>query len=600
MTSAADQIEITSCRVFVGGGELPAEVVDKLVSVKINRGLSMTGRSVLRFDDFGYELAKMSTFQLGGAVEIRAGSDSLFKGVITGTALEHSMTQLRQEFVVTADDKSFKLGLTKRIRTFENVKLSDLITTFAGEAGLSGDVQSPGDPQQPYVLQNGTDLALLDSITKRLNCVWWVDGAALKVRPAADVGRSAVTDLDLLKDLGEFSVRATGLRPSAASVTGWDPKAKQDIEGNKSDPSYAVASGYADNYSGAKRKGLLGAADFLATQSLPTSKEEAEFASKSLQATWQGDAIVARGLSYINAKVAPYAVVQVSSAGPASGKYQISEVEHTFSNRGFYTRFTAGGLRQSALVDKLSVPAPATGFVSHGLTTAIVSDVGGGSDKTAFAGMVKVKFAGLTGDVASAWARVLSFGGGDQRGGVFLPEIGDEVLVGFENGDTRRPVVLGALFNGKDKVAADDKVVGSDGKVAYRRITSRKNNTIEFGDGDTPDKQHVAIAAVSADQQLRIGADRGDIKYPDGKPFKITVGSSSLEFDGKGNITIEGMKITLKADSDIEIQATNNLTAKGTAKIALQGAQAELKGDTQVNVQGGLQASLKAAIVKIN
>ena len=229
-----------------------------------------------------------------------------------------------------------------------------------------------------------------------------------------------------------------------------------------------------------------------------------------------------------------------------------------------------------------------------------MSDIGGIGEKSEWPGMVKVAFNGMTGTVTSAWARVISFGGGNKRGSVFLPEIGDEVLVGFENGDTRRPVVLGALFNGKDAVAAGTDVVDSGGKVAYRRITSRQNNVIELSDGDGPDKQHVKITAVSDDQQLRIGADRGDIKYPDGKPFKITVGSSSIEFDGSGNITIQGLKITLKADQDIEITATNNVTAKGTAKIALQGAQAELKGDTQVNVQGGLQASLKAAIVKIN
>ena len=226
----------------------------------------------------------------------------------------------------------------------------------------------------------------------------------------------------------------------------------------------------------------------------------------------------------------------------------MSEVEHIFSGRGFLTRFTAGQMRQSALVDKLAVAPAETGFVNHGLTTAVVSEVGGGSgsgsDKP---GMVKVKFNGLTGDVASAWARVLSFGGGNKRGGVFLPEINDEVLVGFEGGDTRRPVVLGALFNGKDALAAGSDV-NDGGKVAYRRITSRQNNVIELSDGDGPDKQHVKITAVSDDQQLRIGADRGDIKYPDGKPFAITVGSSSIEFDGKGNITIKGLKISVQAN----------------------------------------------------
>ena len=140
----------------------------------------------------------------------------------------------------------------------------------------------------------------------------------------------------------------------------------------------------------------------------------------------------------------------------------------------------------------------------------------------------------------------MSFGGGNKRGSVFLPEINDEVLVGFERGDTRRPVVLGGLFNGKDAFAADSDVL-ADGKVAYRRITSREEHVIELSDGDGPDKQHVMLSRGVRASKLRLGADRGDITYPSGKPFTIKIGSSSIEFDGSGNITIKGMKITLKA-----------------------------------------------------
>jgi uncharacterized protein involved in type VI secretion and phage assembly len=39
---------------------------------------------------------------------------------------------------------------------------------------------------------------------------------------------------------------------------------------------------------------------------------------------------------------------------------------------------------------------------------------------------------------------------GDRRGSWFIPDIGDEVMVGFQNGDPRRPIVLGMLWNGQD------------------------------------------------------------------------------------------------------------------------------------------------------
>ena len=600
MSSALDSIGLTACKVTVNGVELPDSVTGDMVSVRVSRGLSMTGRAVVLFNDFGYPLSSSSDYTLGAEVAIKADTTTIFDGVITGTALEYEYATFAPQFSFTADDKSFKLGLTKHIRTFETMKMSDVISQLTSSYGLSLEMASPNDPVQDYLLQSGTDLALLDTITKRLNYVWWVEGSTLNVQPAGDMSRAEASTLDLQSDVLEFSVRASALRPSSIKVNGWDPKAKQDIKGTATSPDSVAQSPFTDGYSVEKRSSLVGSDDFLAGDATPTSQAEAELAAGSLLTMWQGDAIHARGLSLINPKVMPNSIVAVTGGGPTNGKYLVSEVEHMFSGRGFLTRFTAGQMRQSALVDKLSVAPAETGFVNHSLTTAVVSEVGGGSgsgsDKP---GMVKVKFNGLTGDVTSAWARVLSFGGGDKRGGVFLPEINDEVLLGFEGGDTRRPVVLGALFNGKDALAAGNDI-NDGGKVAYRRITSRQNNVIELSDGAGPDKQHVKITAVSDDQQLRIGADRGDIKYPDGKPFAITVGSSSIEFDGSGNITIKGLKISLQADQDIDIQAKANLTGKGTAKVSWQGAEAELKGDTQVTVQGGLQAALKAAIVKIN
>lgn len=60
----------------------------------------------------------------------------------------------------------------------------------------------------------------------------------------------------------------------------------------------------------------------------------------------------------------------------------------------------------------------------------------------------------------SYWARLAVPMAGRERGMVLIPEVGDEVLVGFERGDLRFPYVLGALWNAKDK----PPLANSDGK----------------------------------------------------------------------------------------------------------------------------------------
>ena len=63
---------------------------------------------------------------------------------------------------------------------------------------------------------------------------------------------------------------------------------------------------------------------------------------------------------------------------------------------------------------------------------------------------VKVTFPWLSEDEESHWARISCLMAGDKRGALFLPEVGDEVLVAFEQGSFQRPYVLGGLHNGVD------------------------------------------------------------------------------------------------------------------------------------------------------
>ncbi len=82
-------------------------------------------------------------------------------------------------------------------------------------------------------------------------------------------------------------------------------------------------------------------------------------------------------------------------------------------------------------------------------------------------------------DAPSAPARVSSFMAGGGRGGYFMPEIGDEVVVGFEMGNLDRPVILGALWNDRD--LPPEEAAESDTND-IRTIVSRSGHEITFDD----------------------------------------------------------------------------------------------------------------------
>jgi len=180
---------------------------------------------------------------------------------------------------------------------------------------------------------------------------------------------------------------------------------------------------------------------------------------------------------------------------------------------------------------------------------------------------VKVKFPTLPGTDTSWWAPMASLGAGKDRGWFFLPEVDDEVLVMFAHGDIRRPIVLGAIWNGKDK--PPDK---NDGGNERRTIVSREGSKIIFDD------------------------DKGEITISDG--------------GGIGKIVITKDKITLEAtQGDVCLQAPKgeiNIVAKelsstGSMNYHIEAASGGLQvgGDAAVTVKAGMMLQLNGATCKV-
>jgi uncharacterized protein involved in type VI secretion and phage assembly len=327
----------------------------------------------------------------------------------------------------------------------------------------------------------------------------------------------------------------------------------------------------------------------------PLTNAEATAMATGRFGDWAAAAVVARGAGDIDGRVKPGITIGVRDAGPASGNYLVTEVEHVYATSGFTTRFTAGPRRPAGLVDTLASTPADPGFLISGLVVAVITD----NDDPDGAGRVKVRYTGINGQIESPWARVVTLGAGAARGAVFQPEVADEVLVGFERSDTRRPVVIGGLFSDKNTLPTGEKYV-TGGAVNYRRITSRKNHIVEFADGTGPSTQHILLGLGTAEHKLRLGADRFDIEVASGKPLTIKAGSAKFDISSSGDITIEANNITIKAQMALKLEAGTQAELKGTAQTAIQGAQVQVKADGVGSIEAGGPLTLKGAVVGIN
>ena len=283
--------------------------------------------------------------------------------------------------------------------------------------------------------------------------------------------------------------------------------------------------------------------------------------------------------------------IVISGAGPAFGSYFVTRVVHSYTTSGFFTRFTAGPLKPESLVDLLGSTPPTGGATYGGLTTAVVSALNDDQNQ----GRVKVRLSLVGTGVVSEWARVLTLGGGANRGVVFHPEVGDEVLVGFENGDTRRPVVLGGLFSDRNTRPSTDNV--RSGAVAYRRITSRLGHIVELFDGDQPAEQYVQLKTKSG-HYVKVAEDKLELKA-DGKPVSITNGSATIQFSDSGDVTLEGANVTIKAQGSLKLEGTE-VGVKGSATTKVEGSVVDVKASTAGTIDGGSALAVKGGTVAIN
>ena len=155
------------------------------------------------------------------------------------------------------------------------------------------------------------------------------------------------------------------------------------------------------------------------------------------------------------------------------------------------------------------------------------------------------------------WARMVTPLAGENRGICFLPEIGDEVLVAFSQGELASAYILGGLW-GKEKQPPED--LDYDGNN-LKMIRTRAGHTLIFD--DTDDKGRITLID-NKENSLVIDPSDG----------RITLNAkSTIELITDGDIYLSGKKIILEADNTIEIKSGSSLTLDG-------GNEAYLKGGT--------------------
>ena len=199
----------------------------------------------------------------------------------------------------------------------------------------------------------------------------------------------------------------------------------------------------------------------------------------------------------------------------------------------------------------------------YGVYPALVTDVQDPDNQ----GRVQIKLPFVPdadGGTALAWARLATLMAGNGRGSWFIPDVNDEVLVAFTAGDPRRPVVIGALWNGVD---APPETMDSANNV--RSVTCRSGHTLTFDD-------------TAGAEKVEVKTNGGHtLTLDDAAGGTVTLAHSNgatIKIDAAGNIEITAnVKIKINAPAGLEVTA-----AMVTVNAGMSNFSGVVKADTVI------------------
>lgn len=625
----------STCLVEIDGTPLPADLAPLLSSALVDDSQQLPDMFVLRFRDPRRIVLEKTGTRIGSTIRISVQTstsqapENLLHGEIT--ALEAEFDTGGAFTVIRGYDQTHRLFRNRRTQSYLQVTASDIATEVARRHGFKiGKVDST-PTVFAHVSQAGqTDWELLSGLARDSGCEISIREGSFSFSapttaakaPAASEGASQnPLVIQLGRDLLRFrSILTSAQQAAEVEVRGWDVATKQALTATQKAATRTVDLPTVTPADLAK---AFGNVTHVSTDVPYRSQAEVDEAAKSLSEEIAGSFAEFEGVARGNPQIRAGEPLTVDGLGiPFDGKYTVTTSRHCFDpGTGYTTAFSVTGKHDRTLLGLAS----SGGRSSQAPAGAVVAQVSDVSDPEKL-GRVRLIFPWLSDDYVSDWARTVQLGGGKDRGWTVLPEVGDEVLVCFEQGDFGRPNVLGSLFNGVDTMPPGpvDLIDSGSGAVNRRSMVSRRGHRIDLLDADDRTE---GIRLASSDEKLTLTLDSvGTVitMHADGKVViegsqGITIDSDSSDLELKGgkislsatkgiaidsassDLQLKGGKISHSATQGVDVDGGGGaVSVKSGSQLTLTGVTAKLEGSATAEVKGGAMCSVSAALVKIN
>lgn len=574
----------------IEGAPLDPMVSGLLVSAEVDTSLSMPSQFRLVFRGPRTTVLEGGGLQLAAEVMLQVTAGGAPTPLMTGeiTAVEVDYGPDGNLTIVRGLDRSHRLMKGTKTMAYPDMTASDAVTALLGEAGLIPGEVMPTTTIYPWLTQaNVSSWVFIQQMAALENCVAYMNAMGLfnfgpMTKP--EEGMPPVLTYDEPPE-GTQLVMGRNLVRLRASVTaseqvpevnvlGWDPTMNMPVVGLT--PALPSSSQSIDPATlPAVVAGEFEATPFFETSRPFDTEGAAMTRAQAISADISGALAELEGQCIGNPAILAGESVSLGMAGPPfDGQYVVSSARHVFDPNvgGYSTWFTVGGRQDRSLYALSSGGGSAAGAGTRPEVPGVVIGTVTDNMDDESQGRVKVMFPWLSDAYVSAWAPTVQIGAG--KGGygfLWVPEVGDQVLVAFDRGDVGHPYVIGNLYN---TMTMPEPPPNIEGAVASRRIMSRMHHSIEFDDGP----EALGITISDGDQTVII---------------KLDAEQSAITMTSAGQVTVEaaegvsiksGGPFSVEAGGDISIEAGAGLSIESGGSLSMAGASGATLESTTIAI----------------
>jgi phage protein D len=554
--------------VRVAGAALAPLVAADVVELDVSEEVGRHGRCTLLVQNWDADTRTVrhsddGPFTPGADIAVSLGYHAelttVFDGVIASITA-HFPRGGGPALRVEGRSRSILMDHPPRSRQLADVSDADLAAALAADYSLSTDAAD--GIQRPFVVSDRiSDWEMLKRRAAELGWVCYVRAGTLVLRPPA--AKEQPIELDYTRTIVELHLTQdlTHAINSAVGVA-WDVDTLDATESEQGASAAGLDTGDRPAHDTAVGDAGWPVRDARISSAATSASDEADAHAVAAQRTAALAHVSGTGVVQGDPALRCDGWVSILGVGDRlSGPHYVTAARHRLSADGYRTEFQVG----------TPVPLiPPSHPADRGLALGVVEAL----DDPESLNRVRVRlpWRGDGGD--GVWARLANPDAGDGYGTVLVPDVGQEVLVGFVDGDPAVPVVLGSLHNGTQQ----PPVVVDAEKNAVRALVTPDGHTLRMEDG-------VAVTLESGKgNSLVLSDEDGEVVLTHGDSGnKIRLSADGIELTAaKGDITLKSSAGTISLDS-LKLEGK----ASGPSKLE-SSATFDLKASGSLGLKGGL------------